>query len=253
MKCTGPMSNVDQWSRFAEKLLRHGYDLAGASAAAILENDKEHGDSRLMAVLLVARSLSNMQGACTMIRESRVVEARVLARCILENGFWLVGFSEDPEKFRQAMVDQDQNRKGAAAQTLFETGEMTDAVEQKLRNWLRENSEWKTSKSVAPKQTARDAQLYAAYPFYELLSIDAHPTTNSLNRYIIAYDKMEITEVVLEPTPTQPDLNETITLACYGLVIVLQSACKVLQATAAEAVDSLAREYLQMMKADNQP
>lgn len=242
------MANTDRWLALADKLLRTGYELAGASAPTLLEDG-----SRLEVVLLVVRSLSNMQGVRTMIRGGRVVEARVLARCILENQFWLAGFSNDPEKFRQALVDQDLNRKGAAAQTLFETGGMTDATEQKLRDWLRAHKDWKKSKTPAPKQTARDAQLYEAYPFYELLSTDAHPTTNTLNRYVRFDDKMEITEIVADPEPTQSDLNETIGLACYALVIVLVAAAKALQSAVVDKVDLLASEYLELMKSDIQP
>ena len=145
-----------------------------------------------MAVSLIARSLSNMRGTLTMTRDKRIVEARVLARCILENQFWAAGFAEDPDKFRQAMMDQDLNKRGSSGQMLFETGELPDEIERKLRRWMRENKGWNKAKSIDPKQVAKAAQVSDAYVFYNLLSSDAHPTINALNRYVISNDGREI-------------------------------------------------------------
>jgi hypothetical protein len=136
------MSAVDslrQWIELADKLLGLGYDVAGAAGPQILKNDDNQGDIRLMAVSLIARSLSNMRGVFAMIRDKRIVEARVLARCIIENQFWIAGFAEDPDKFRQALISQDLNKKGSSGQILFETGELSDEIEQKLRQWMRDN------------------------------------------------------------------------------------------------------------------
>ncbi len=179
------MSEIDDltaWNSLAHKLVSLGYEVAGAAAPEVLRTDDDRGDIRLMGVSLVARSLSNMRGTLAMVSEKQVVEARVLARCILENLFWIAGFASDPNRFRQAMIDGDRNRRGSQGQTLFETGEMPDEAEKKLRQWLRDNKEWRTSKSATPKQIARDAQLGDAYVFYNLLSSDAHPTVPALDR-----------------------------------------------------------------------
>jgi hypothetical protein len=134
------LSAVDrliQWTALANKLLRLGYEIAGSAGPEIQRNDDHRGDIRLMAVSLIARSLSNMRGTLIMTREKRTVEARVLARCILENQFWTAGFAEDPDKFRQAMISHDLNKKGSSGQLLFETGEIPDEIEQKLRHSAR--------------------------------------------------------------------------------------------------------------------
>jgi hypothetical protein len=146
------VDSLAQWIALADKLLRLGYEIAGSAAPEVQRNDDHKGDIRLMAVSLVARSLSNMRGTLAMILEKRIVEARVLARCILENQFWAAGFAEDPEKFRQAMISKDLNKRGSSGQMLFETGEIPDEIEQKLRQWMRENKGWNKAKSIAPKQ-----------------------------------------------------------------------------------------------------
>jgi hypothetical protein len=189
-----------------------------------------------------------MRGVLAMAGDKRVVEARVLARCILENQFWTAGFSDDPEKFREAMISHDLNKRGSSGQRLFETGELSDEIEQKLRLWLRENKGWDKAKSIAPMQVARAAQIADSYVFYDLLSTDAHPTVRALNRYVVPNEGIEITDIDLDPEASAEELAETVGLACYGLVCVLMSACKILQSEFSERVDVLAHEYLEMMK-----
>lgn len=241
--------SLAQWTVLADKLLRLGYEIAGSAGPEVRRNDDHGGDIRLMAVTLIARSLSNMRGTLVMVREKRIVEARVLARCILENQFWAAGFAEDPDKFRQAMINHDLNKRGSSGQILFATGEMPDEIEKKLRQWMRENKGWSQAKSIAPKQVAKDAQVSDAYVFYDLLSSDAHPTARALNRYVVSEHGEEITDIDLDPEPTADESAETVSLSCYGLVGVLVSACRVLQSDASPKVDSLAGEYLEMMRA----
>ncbi len=243
------VDSITQWTALADKLMRLGYEVAGTAAPEIQRNDDHRGDIRLMAVSLIARSLSNMRGTLTMTRDKRIVEARVLARCILENQFWAAGFAEDPDKFRQAMITQDLNKRGSSGQMLFETGELPDEIERKLRQWMRENKGWHKAKSIDPKQVAKAAQVSDAYVFYNLLSSDAHPTLHALNRYVISNDGREITDIDLDPDPSEQELAETVSLGCLGLIGVLVSGCKILRSPFSELIDLLAREYLELMRA----
>jgi hypothetical protein len=240
-------SNLASWFSLANKLLAVGYDVAASAAPEIARNDDHAGDIRLMAVSLIARSLSNLRATLAMVNAKRLVEARVIARCILENQFWLVGFANDPDRFRQIIIDDDLNRRGLKGRTLFETGEMPDEVEKGLRQWMRDNKSWKTSKSITPKQLARDAQVGDAYVFYDYLSSDAHPTVSALNRYVVSTDGKEISGIDLDPEPSEEELVETTGLGCFGLVNVLVGGCTILKSDAAQEVDELAREYLRLM------
>jgi hypothetical protein len=239
-----PVDNLTQWTALADKLLHLGYEVAGAAAPEIQRNDDNRADIRLMAVSLIARSLSNMRGVLAMASDKRIVEARVLARCIVENQFWTAGFAENPEKFRQALINQDLNKKGSSGQMLFQTGELPDEIQQKLRQWMHDNKGWNKARSIDPKQVAKDAQASNAYVFYNLLCADAHPTVHALNRYVISKDGIEVTGIDLDPVPTEQELSETVGLGCFGLVCVLVSGRKILRSQAAESVDLLAREYL---------
>lgn len=241
------------WTTLANKLLALGYEIAGAAGPEVLRNDDHAGDIRLLAVQLIARSLSNMRGALAMAGADLVVEARVLSRCILENQFWIAGFANNSAEFRKLMIEDDLRRRGAKAQTLFKTGELPDSIEGKLREWMRSNKAWQRAKSIAPKQLAQDAQIADAYLFYELLSTDAHPTVFALNRYVISRDGIEIIEIDLDPTPTRAELDDTVGLACFGLVNVLVGGCQILRSKAADRADELAREYLELMTAKAEP
>lgn len=165
--------SLTRWVAFADKQLRLGYEVAGSAGPAILRNNDV--GIRLKAVSLIARSLSNMRGMLAMVREKRIVEARVLARCILENEFWAAGFADDPDKFEKAMSDHDLNKRGSSGQMLLAAGQIPDEIERNIRKWLRDNKGWNKAKSVGPKQVAKDAQPGDAYVFYNRLSEDAHP------------------------------------------------------------------------------
>jgi hypothetical protein len=238
------------WFDFANKLLKLGYDLGGNAGPAILKNDDRRGDIRLITVSLIARSLSNMRGVLIMVQEKRLVEAKMLARSIIENQFWIGGFAQEPDKFRKAIIEQDLNRRGANGQLLFQSGDLSDEVEQQLRQWMNENAEWRAAKSITPKDVARAAQQSDAYIFYANLSLDAHPTVHSLRRYVVADDNDVITDVDLDPAPPPGELASTLGLACFGLVNSLLFGCEILQSGVAMA-EALAQEYLALMRSDH--
>lgn len=241
------VDTLTAWHVLGKKLLNIGYEIAGASAPALKGDGDRENDIRLIAVLLVARSLSNMRGMLTMVREQQIVEARTLARCIHENFFWMAGFARDPEKFRQTLIDDDTKRKSLQAKTLFEGGDLPDELKQKLRQWSRDNPR-QDAKSTAPKKLAENADVENAYLFYSMLSADAHPTLHALYRYVITNADQRISEIDLSPAPLQSEQAETVSLGCFALVQVLGCACAILGADAAEGVDSLAREYIELMK-----
>lgn len=233
--------NLASWIALANKLLRLGYEIAGSAGPEVQRNDDHAGDIRLMAVSLTARSLSNMRGTLAMVESKLVVEARVLARCILENQFWIAGFANDPDKFRQTMIKDDRNRKGKkvrrySRQVSFPTRLKRDCDSgcAPIRSGGRRNR-------FAPKQVAREAKNGDAYVFYDLLSTDAHPTVFALNRYVTSRDGQEVTGIDLDPNPSEMELDETVGLACFGLVNVIVCGCRILWSDAAERVDELAR------------
>lgn len=73
------MSDVATWTSFAAALRQTGLNLFAASNVRITEDGA--ADLKVLGLMLLARTLSNLKGALIMLREDLIVEARVLARC----------------------------------------------------------------------------------------------------------------------------------------------------------------------------
>jgi hypothetical protein len=57
--------------------------------------------------MLLARTVSNIKGAVLLLDAHRIVEARTITRCCLENLYWTVGLAEEGESFARKMRDDD--------------------------------------------------------------------------------------------------------------------------------------------------
>lgn len=195
---------------------------------------------------LLARTISNLKGTLIMVREGRVVEARVLARCCFENQFWIGGLASDGQAFRSAMLHDEMKKRQTRGEMLFKlNSEMEDDVEQKLRKWLREHKQWNDSKTLSPKQVAMKTDIGRSYIFYDQLSSDAaHPTVNALNRYIVPADDDGIRSIDMNPVPSDEELAYTLNIASLAVMGVLIGANQVLGDTpGGAALNALADEY----------
>lgn len=244
-----PVDGLAPWFSLANKLLEVGYEIAGAAGPEIQRNDGDAGDIRLMAVSLISRSLSNMRGTLVMVAQKRLVEARVLARCIIENQFWLVGFANEPERFRQAIIDDDLNRRGSKSRTLFETGPMPDNVEKKLRQWMRNNKGWKhpnRSHQSRWPETQKSAMLTCSMTYSPPMRTRLYLPLTAISSQRAVKRSTALTSIL---SRVKRNLAETTGLGCFGLVNVLIGGCTILRSAFVERVDELAHEYLRLMTA----
>jgi len=53
----------------------------------------------VISILLLARTLSHAKGVRALLKVGRVLEARILTRNCLENGFWIGGLIDAAETF----------------------------------------------------------------------------------------------------------------------------------------------------------
>ena len=72
-----------------------------------------------IALTLLARTASNLKAALILLDARQIVEARTIARCCLENLYWIVGIAEDGDKFVKRMRDDELNHKRAIGQAIF--------------------------------------------------------------------------------------------------------------------------------------
>ena len=72
--------------------------------------DKGFADPTYLALTLLARTVSNLKGAKILLEAKRIVEARTITRCCLENLYWTVGLAEhrigrsSPGRFGQPVL-----------------------------------------------------------------------------------------------------------------------------------------------------
>jgi hypothetical protein len=151
-------------------------------------------DPTRMAVLLLIRTLSNFRGTVMLLRADRIVEARTIARCCFENLFYIAALRYDGQQFvREMAADDKASRKARGEFLIQQTGEIPEAEwQQKLRVFLASLGTDQTKrKSLDPKQVAARGPLLKGYVEYSQLSSDAaHPTLNSLQRYLGPLKKM---------------------------------------------------------------
>jgi hypothetical protein len=150
---------------------------------------KGFADEKVLAMMLLARTVSNLKGALLLIGGKQIVESRTITRCCLENLYWTVGLAEQGEAFVRMMRDDEMSHRKAQGQSIFGTEiELEASVEARLRAFMKDtNGKFATSKTLSPKQVAQiRTDFEKTYIFYGQLSSDAaHPSVSALNRYAV--------------------------------------------------------------------
>lgn len=172
------------WLNLAKRLRPVGMDIFGATPITIAEQGS--ADIRIIALMLLARTLSNLKAAIALMEGGFIVEAKVIARCCFENSYWVGALVKEGDKFRTSMVQHEMKHKRMRAQTIFsttaKTGELQPEIKSKLRQWMRDHKEYEDSPTLDPKAVCERAE-NESYMFYQHLSWDAHPSVETLNRY----------------------------------------------------------------------
>jgi hypothetical protein len=212
----GAMDASNEWLKFAHKLIRAGAGLAKASSQHIPGNP--FSDPKLLALLLLARTLSHMKSIIILMQADRVLEARILVRNCFENAFFAARFAVDGEKFLNEVLEDDRKRRNSQGKLLYENGL---PVGENFRQFMKETKDWDKSKTIDVKSVASKGAIEGAYVFYTYLSQDAHPTTNTLSRYFTDHEDGP-PEINFEPPVSEEDAQETMELcavAALGVIV----------------------------------
>ncbi|OAJ56900.1 hypothetical protein A6V36_32430 [Paraburkholderia ginsengiterrae] len=203
------------WFSFAERLNRLGQSLLHGLSVTTGEGQ----DSRLLAMLLFTRTLSNFQGAILMAERGMIVEARTLARSCLESTFCLAamecGKEDFANEFRRATL---QSRKARANFILKVPDRLqyTDVESaDRLRAYAARLNEYPEDlSSLKFEQLAERVGLADMYLFYRQLSADsAHPSIEALCRYI-----GDAGNVKWGPNCDSTEIGDTVNIACHFLI-----------------------------------
>jgi hypothetical protein len=195
----------------------------GIAETARIKDDRARRP-QLLAACLLARSISIAQAVVHLIGLNHVVEARMLARSIFENEFYLYRLAQDDGRAfaREMRVDEAHHYRAGmeAFKTTLETKEGRSLV-QKIIDWsLQKNP--KAKKPFGPKSAISGTDFevaygvsYKHYVFYKQLSFDAgHPSITALKRHCVQSAKT----LSLKPQLRDEEAINTAFLASMALL-----------------------------------
>ncbi|TWB87455.1 hypothetical protein FBZ93_12116 [Bradyrhizobium macuxiense] len=179
---------IEDWKAHCEQI--GGTADAIFATADVKITEKGFADPTYLSLTLLARTVSNLKAALTLLHASRIVEARTITRCVLENLYWTVGLVEDGDTFVKQMRDDELSHRRSMGQAIFSGEHQLDGkVEERLRTQMRDlNRNGPVTKVLNPKAVAGiRGDFKRSYIFYAQLSSDsAHPSVTALNRYVVA-------------------------------------------------------------------
>lgn len=250
------MTQSGAWS-LAPKLLHTATDILATTELQF--GPRGAAEVNVLAVTLLARTISNMRGVITLLQVGLVVEARVLTRCCIENELWIAGLVSEGDKFVDRMMHDELKSRQMRGEALFaSSGRDTLSADdrgKKLRDWLRETkAAHPDAHMLVPKQVAKTTtSIGDVYILYSQLSSDAaHPSVAALNRHIVPSDDSDHPEMrgldVLPP-PRPEEIDDTLELACMALLGACVGTSQLLGGTpGGEVLNALADEYLALSR-----
>ena len=227
-------STLEEIEKFATKLERAGKRVFKSASIWNTEPKAGAADPKIVAVLLLIRTLSNFRSTLILLRADRIVEARAIVRCCFENLFTIAALREDGQRFVLEMAeDHRASRKARAEFLIQQTGAMADAEwQQKLRGFIISLGKDRTKrKTLDPKRVAARGALFKSYAYYTELSSDAaHPTLDALQRYIgRAHENDEpIRTIDINPHVNPIERRMTLLLVCEALLGVCVGVTEIL-------------------------
>ena len=205
-----------KWLDFAKRLRPVGMGIFGALSVKITEQGS--ADIRIVGLMLLARTLSNLRATIALVEGGFIVEAKVIARCCFENSYWVGALVKEGDKFRASMVHHEMKHKRMRAQTIFSTtGGLKDDIGNKLRQWMRDNKQYEDSPTLDPKAVCERAE-NESYMFYQHLSWDAHPSIETLNRYYEPPDVDGAPGIDVDPIVRDTEVIEMLNLMCLAVI-----------------------------------
>ena len=125
-----------QWTALADTIGQLGLDILGGAPVTVTE--KQFAEPKVLAIMLMSRTLSNFRGVFTLIENNLLVEARILVRCCFENAFWIAGLHSQGDEFVKKMFQDEVRSKRVRGEfVLSKKPQLSADVEKRLREQLR--------------------------------------------------------------------------------------------------------------------
>jgi hypothetical protein len=217
-----------KWVELGDKLLQ----LAGEiyAEADLFETNLGATDSKVVALTLLCRTVSNFRGAMMMVDQGLIVEARTLTRSCLENLIFIDALAKDGHDFVKDIVANDYKSREVRGQVLAEwAGNQNDEppFAKKLHKFLK-SIKGKSKTMINVKTIAQSGVLKDSYIIYGLLSSDAaHPSADSLSRHTQRDNADQLT-IVAEGITNIDEILETEQFVCSFLLGVCVATNQIL-------------------------
>ncbi len=244
------MKEITEWRTLSGDILQAACNVFANARAQAKENGFT-GESCL-GVTLLGRAISNFRGALLLLDHKRVIEARIITRCCLENFFWAAALFGEGEKFVRDAISDTVSHKLNASQGLFASRLLRgDEAEQRLRAWKKDQTkEFPNPKLLSVKEVAKKSSVNQAYILYEQLSSDAgHPSFDALNRHVISDSAGEICDYQDEPILSTEELAQTLQTLCMAVLGVCDHVSELIGETSGGgAIKGLLDRYVLLTK-----
>lgn len=214
-----------------------------ACAEAIAETASiKNDDAKLLAACLFARSISTAHAVVRLIQLEHVVEARILARSIFENEFYLYRLAQDDGSafVRKMQADEAHHHRGLG-KAIEATGTGGSSRIRKIINQSLQQSP--KAKPLNPGEVISGGEIKDAYVFYKQLSFDAsHPSITALKRHFI--ESAANPGFSLTPRLKDGEAADTVFLVSMAMLTCCIAANEAFgRTTGGERLEELVAEY----------
>jgi hypothetical protein len=205
-----------------------------------MRSEEDPSDAKILALLLLCRTIGNLKGTILLAQGGLVVEARTIVRCCFENLFFVNALDREGDEFvKEMFYDELASLRSQGEFLLQEKKRLPNPVHiMRVRAFLRDIKNYRTPtrSTLDPKKVARRGPATNFYTFYSELSADAaHPTGKALGHYITWSESSgePVRGIDIEPPPNGSVLADTLRLACCATLGVCLSVKEILGSTTA--------------------
>ena len=223
------MPSVESWRTLAERIYAKGVDVFNSCSVTPSEDGPR--DPKVVALTLLARTLSTFEAATMLIDNGHVVEARTLARCSHENLFWAAALVKEGEAFVERMELHDAANRLKAAQNMLDWAKGQAAANTALNQKLDAFRQaliadfGKDPPMIGQLQAAMLGGVADGYIAYRQLSGDAaHPSAWSLSRHVSWDKNASLFSLHATPILTANEAQDTYHLLCSATLAVVVAA-----------------------------
>jgi len=239
------VKKLENWDALAQRI--YAKSLSIFDGAELTATDAGTADPKVVALSLLARSISNFKAANLLLDEGQIVEARTIARCCYENLFWIAALANKGDEFVKAMETDDARSRKTRAKNLLDWASRQpsgpDFVETLQKFAASLNEDHPKPKRIEHSQAAEDGGIGDGYIIYSELSNDsAHPSATSLSRYVkLAEHEEPPFSLHCSPQTDASEEEETVEFLCSALLGVAVGANQIVGGQSnGERLDALA-------------